>query len=209
MKKFKSFIKNNLRWILLLISVIIVVEIIEALLENDITNFDNEIYTFISSFISPGITTFAKIITTIGSAYVIIPVCIILIIIFRKSIEKILIPLNLVITFVANQLLKRIIARPRPNLYRLVEETGFSFPSGHSMISMAFYGFIIYLIYRKVKNLYIKWTLCITLSILIVLIGITRIYLGVHYASDVIAGFFISIAYLTLFTNVIKNKIKE
>ena len=73
------------------------------------------------------------------------------------------------------------------------------------MVSMAFYGFIIYLIYKYIKNQYIKWFSITILSILIITIGISRIYLGVHYTSDVLAGFLISIAYLILYTNIINK----
>ena len=59
---------------------------------------------------------------------------------------------NLVIITVLNQLLKRILQRPRPTEFRIIEETGYSFPSGHSMVSMAFYGYLIYLIYKYVKK---------------------------------------------------------
>ena len=82
---------------------------------------------------------------------------------------------------------------------------GYSFPSGHSMISAAFYGFLIYLIYKKVKNKKLKITLIIVLSILIVSIGISRIYLGVHYTSDVLGGFLLSISYLILYTNIVNS----
>ena len=87
---------------------------------------------------------------------------------------------------------------------RLIEEQGYSFPSGHSMVSTAFYGLLIYLIYKNVKNKYIKYTLCTILSILILIIGLSRIYLGVHYVSDVIGGVCFSIAYLIIFINVFK-----
>lgn len=67
------------------------------------------------------------------------------------------------------------------------------------MVSMAFYGFLIYLIYKNVKNKYIKVISILLLSTLILLIGASRIYLGVHYASDVIGGFLIAISYLILY----------
>lgn len=115
------------------------------------------------------------------------------------------IPLNLLIITVLNIVLKNIVERPRPIGYRLIDETGYSFPSGHSMISTAFYGLIIYFIWKNVKNKTIRNVSCILLVILIVLIGISRIYLGVHYASDVIGGFSISIAYLIIFTTTFKT----
>lgn len=86
--------------------------------------------------------------------------------------------------------------RPRPDNLRIIEETGFSFPSGHSMASMAFYGYLIYLIFMNVKDRKLRNLLCAGLGILVFLIGLSRIYLGVHYTSDVIAGMCFSMAYL-------------
>ena len=106
---------------------------------------------------------------------------------------------------VLNQLLKRILQRPRPTEFRIIEETGYSFPSGHSMVSMAFYGYLIYLIYKYVKNKYVKWILIALLSILICTIGVSRIYLGVHYTSDVLGGFLVSISYLILFISTVNK----
>lgn len=77
------------------------------------------------------------------------------------------------------------------------------------MVSMAFYGFLIYLIYKNIKNKYIKWFLCTILTMLILLIGISRIYLGVHYASDVFAGFCISMVYIILFIRVVSKKMDK
>jgi len=204
-EKIENFLKKNIRWIVLIIFTIILIEIVENLFQNEIHVFDNVVYYYISKAINPIMTVIAKIITTIGSAYVIIPVWIISIIAFRKKKESKYIFVNLGLIFIVNQLLKMIIARPRPEGLRIVEESGYSFPSGHSMVSMAFYGLFAYLIYKNVKNKYLKWISITALIIMITLIGLSRIYLGVHYASDVIAGFCISICYLMIFTKIIKN----
>lgn len=68
------------------------------------------------------------------------------------------------------------------------------------MVSMAFYGLLIYLIYKNVKNKYLKVILIVLLSLLIVMIGISRIYLCVHYTSDVLAGFLMAISYLIVYS---------
>ena len=73
------------------------------------------------------------------------------------------------------------------------------------MVSMAFYGYLMYLIYKYIKNKYLKYSLIILLGILICLIGISRIYLGVHYTSDVLAGFLISIPYLIVYISIAKK----
>jgi len=205
--RIKNFFVKNRRWLIVIVCLIIFLFILEDVLDKEIEQFDNTIYLWLSKIIKEPITTFVKIITIMGSAYVIIPICIISIVYFWRKKEAKYILINLITIFFTNQLLKRIVERPRPEGFRIVEELGYSFPSGHSMVSMAFYGFFIYLIYKKVKNNYIKWISISLLSLLILLIGISRIYLGVHYASDVLAGFLLSISYLGLFTHIINKNI--
>jgi len=208
MQKIVGILKKNIRWIILLLGLIIFFEILEDVYANEIHNFDSQIYKAVSYFISDEFTNVVKIITNIASVPVIIAVTLISIIWIKDKKINVAIVSNLVIITALNQLLKRIIARPRPIEHRLIDEKGYSFPSGHSMVSMAFYGFFIYLAYRKIKNPYIKIIVCTLLSVIIISIGLSRIYLGVHYPSDVIAGFCISISYLALFTNVTKKYIK-
>ena len=115
-----------------------------------------------------------------------------------------MIPANLFIIVGMNLLLKNIFVRPRPSELRLIEETGYSFPSGHAMASTAVYGLLLYIVFREVKNKKIRNIACILLAILIFTIDMSRIYVGVHYASDVIAGTCLSIAYLILFITIMK-----
>lgn len=208
MGKIKSILRENKRWILALFCVIIFLDLLEDVLNNEIMNFDSTVYNFIISFKSNSLTNIFKFITFFGSSIPLISICIISFLFIKNKKIPMYISINLIVTAIFNLLLKNIIRRNRPVGYRLVEETGFSFPSGHSMASMAFYGLIIYLVFKYVKNKYAKIALCTFLSILIVAIGISRIYLGVHYASDVLAGFMISLSYLTLFTHLIKNDLE-
>jgi undecaprenyl-diphosphatase len=104
---------------------------------------------------------------------------------------------------VLNILLKNIIQRPRPDGFRLVAESGYSFPSGHSMISMAFFGLVIWMVWHYHKDDVMRYVWCAVFGLIIALVGISRIYLGVHYASDVIAGFCVSIIWLVFYTKII------
>lgn len=206
MDKIIQAIKKNYKIIIALICIIIFVAILEEIFDKEKIALDTIIYTIVVQKMRTDILTiFFKSITHLGGAYILIGISILAIILSKNKKILLTIPINLALATSLNVFLKNIVQRPRPEGYRLVDETGYSFPSGHSMISAAFYGLLIYLIWKNVKNKILRNTLCITLSVLIILIGLSRIYLGVHYASDVIGGFVISIAYLTVFTAIIKT----
>lgn len=160
---------------------------------------------------NPTLTTFMKIITKFSNTITMILLTLILTILFLKIVKNkkvaILIPTNLVIITLINQLLKIIFQRERPIGYRLIEMGGYSFPSGHAMVSMAFYGLLIFIIDKVVRNKKLKIFLISLNVVLIILIGISRVYLGVHYLSDVITGYSVSIIYLLLLTKKL-NKYK-
>ena len=94
-------------------------------------------------------------------------------------------------------LLKAFFSRARPLVPLLRPALGYSFPSGHSFMSFAFYGLLIYLAYKYLETVWLKWIIIIALGSLTLLIGFSRIYLRVHYASDVLAGFSIGIIWLS------------
>lgn len=196
----KDLIKKNFKWIILFICLIGFLALAEDVFNQEIIKGDIIGYTLISMFlISDFATPIAKFITNFGGPIFLSTVCIILFIIIKNKKIGLSIIMNIAIVTILNQLLKRILQRPRPTEFRIIEETGYSFPSGHSMVSMAFYGYLIYLIYKYIKNKYVKWISIVLLSILICSIGISRIYLGVHYTSDVLGGFLISVSYLIIY----------
>ena len=206
----KEFIIKNLKWIILFICLIGFLALAEDVFNKEIMNGDIIGYKLVSEFLISDFTIpIAKFITNFGGAIFLIVLTIILLILIKNKKIGLSIFSNLAIITILNQLLKRILQRPRPTEYRIIEETGYSFPSGHSMISMAFYGYLIYLIYKYVKNKYIKWISIVLLSILICSIGISRIYLGVHYTSDVLGGFLISISYLIIYISAINKFLIE
>ena len=199
-EKIKEYIIKNLKWIILFICLIGFFALAEDVFNKEIMNGDIIGYKVISTLlISDFITPIAKFVTNFGGAIFLVVLTITLFILIKNKKIGISILSNLVIITILNQLLKKILQRPRPTEFRIVKETGYSFPSGHSMVSMAFYGYLIYLIYKYVKNKYVKWSSIVLLSILICSIGISRIYLGVHYTSDVLGGFLISISYLIIY----------
>lgn len=204
--KVKEFIIKNLKWIILFICLIGFLALAEDVFNKEILNGDIIGYKIVSEFlISDFATPIAKFVTNFGGAIFLIILAMTLLILIKDKKIGLSILSNLVIITVLNQFLKIILQRPRPTDYRIIEETGYSFPSGHSMISMAFYGYLIYLIYKYVKNKYIKWISIVLLSILICSIGVSRIYLGVHYTSDVLGGFFISISYLIIYISAVNK----
>ena len=202
----KRIIEKNYKWIIAFLCLIIVLMMLEDIFENEQLTLDMVVYRLvILNLRSEPLTKIMKVITNLSSAYVLIAITIGTLLFVKNKKVGLCVASNLVITTLLNQLLKYIIQRPRPDGYRLIAESGYSFPSGHSMVSMAFYGLIIYLIWKMVKNKKIKYISCGILGLLIPMIGFSRIYLGVHYASDVIGGFAISIVYLLLFTNIARS----
>ena len=199
-ERIKDFIIKNLKWIILFICLIGFLALAEDVFNKEIMKGDIIGYKMVSTFlISDFATPIAKFITNFGGAIFLIILTILLLVVLKNKKVGLSICTNLVVVTILNQLLKRLLQRPRPTEFRIIEENGYSFPSGHSMVSMAFYGYLIYLIYRFVKNKYLKWISIVLLSLLICLIGISRIYLGVHYTSDVLGGFLISISYLVIY----------
>ncbi len=152
--------------------------------------FDNFVYNAISPLISDTTTTIMVFVTNLGSTKSIIIICVLLLII-PKTARPYGLPVTLTVicSSILNTLLKMLFARERPDILRLVDAGGFSFPSGHSMNNMALYTIIVLLLLSNFKDTNNKNINTIYFIFIIpITIGISRIYLGVHYPSDVLAG---------------------
>lgn len=199
-------IKNDKMVIVSLI--LLLIFIILVFLHNYFNPIDDFVYSLIKPLISNSMTNIMQFITFFSDPiWCILLSCLMVLLVKNKKISKAFL-LNLILVFLLNYVLKILFSRERPIDINLIVETGFSFPSGHAMISLGIYGFLIYLLLKSNKNNLSKIMGICFLILLIFLIGISRIYLGVHYATDVIAGFIISTSYLLLFIRFIYPKIK-
>lgn len=198
MKKFSIFV--------VVLCLILFSIICYGVLSYDSLVIDTKVYSFIiNNIMNDGLTPILKAITELGGVAFTVLAGVLIFMFCKKN--RWFITIDLVGVTLVNQVIKHIIRRPRPNVLRLVEESGYSFPSGHSMVSMAFYGIIIYLVYKNVSNKYLKWILIILLSLLILSIGFSRIYVGVHYFTDVVGGFLLGLAYLIIYINIYNKKV--
>ena len=206
LEKIKIFLIENYKWIILFICIVSLLVLIEDVMDKDIMTFDEKGYFIVSKYlISDTMNPIAKCITNFANMYWLIGTSIVLLMVLKNKKTGLYIFINLGLSALVNFTLKQIIQRLRPRGHRIIDESGYSLPSGHNMVSIAFYGFLIYLIYKNVKNKYLKISVITLLSLLIISIGASRIYLGVHYTSDVLAGFLVAIAYLIIYIHAISN----
>lgn len=172
------------------------------------SNFDDRVFNSVKPYINPGTTRLMEFITFLGKHTLLIPLNFALIAFFIYRKEKwfaariaALSLSSLLLMFV----LKLYFQRPRPLLPVLGEAKGFSFPSGHALISVVFYGLFIHMIWHEVKTKWLRTLLIALIGFLILLIAFSRIYLRVHYASDVIAGIAAGFIWLVLSLRIIQQ----
>ncbi|MED3551318.1 phosphatase PAP2 family protein [Cytobacillus praedii] len=167
---------------------------------NKVVQFDSTIITFVQGFENSSLTTVMKFFTFIGDTNSVIVLSILVIIflyvVLKHRVELILFIVAIIGSAVLNQLLKYSFQRARPELHRLIEIDSYSFPSGHAMNAFTVYTIITFLLWRHIPSRAGRILLIIISALMIFTIGISRIYLGVHYPSDIIAGYFASACWL-------------
>lgn len=169
--------------------------------------FDDSVYSLVRSLESGFFDKYFLTVTKLGNESVVIILAFIIFLLVRRN-DKLLVLLTCLLSVISNQLIKHIIMRDRPSVYRMIKQGGFSYPSGHSMIAVALYGILIYLVFKYIKNKYLKYGLSTLLVLLILSIGISRIYVGVHFASDVVGGFSLAIAEIVLIVSFLEKKLR-
>ncbi len=141
-------------------------------------------------------TGFFKFFTHLGSFYTLVILAIIGVILIWFVMKNKRLSAFYAICFgkvcIANYLIKIIVRRLRPEHLMIIKETGFSFPSGHSMMTFAFFALAIHFVWKYVRIKPLKITLISIFSVIIIGIGFSRIYLGVHYLTDIMAGWLIT-----------------
>jgi undecaprenyl-diphosphatase len=172
-------------------------------------DFDQHAFNFLAKNISDANTDVMQVFTFLGTHTFLIPANLALIAWFlfikKHRWYSIKVPVVAISSLLLMFFLKMIFHRDRPLTPLLKAAQGYSFPSGHATMSITFYGLIIFLVWQNVKNLFIKWILTILLVLLIIFIGTSRVYLRVHYASDVLAGFCIGLMWLFISLWILKR----
>lgn len=157
------------------------------------TGFDKSVFTFLKSHISERNNDVMLFFTFLGTHTFLVPANLLLIAYYlfikKHKWYSIKIPAIALTSLGLMFGLKQFFGRPRPDVPLIFKAEGLSFPSGHALFSVTFYGLLIYIIFKTIKEKGLKWTLIGLLFLLLLIIGFSRVYLRVHYASDVIAGF--------------------
>ena len=175
------------------------------LVKNKLSRIDNIVYNKIK--LNNKKTIFFKYFTNLASTKYFIIICLLLII-FLKNKLALLISIAMIIDAIIVFIAKHIIKRERPNINRIVEEKGYSYPSGHTFSATCFYGLVMFLI--NISSITLGYQLLITIPLIsiILLIGFSRIYLGVHYFSDCIGGLLLSSSYIILYVYLVYDVLK-
>ncbi|WP_247906091.1 phosphatase PAP2 family protein [Streptococcus anginosus] len=166
---------------------------------NYLKGFDRPIQTILRGDLPDSLTFFFSNVTSLINIPVIITWVVVLVGLFLYKkwwSEAILLAGNLALTGILVALLKNVYQRPRPTLQHLVEEGGFSFPSGHALASTLVVGALVIIVSQRVKNRHLRHLLQVLLMVFILTIMTSRVYLGVHYPTDVLGSLLLGVGIL-------------
>ena len=186
--------------VLFLVSLLSFAYLIRRVIVLQNTGFDEGVFSFLRSYVTETNNKIMLALTFLGTHNFLIPANLTLIAYFlfvrKHKWYSIKVPAIALTSLGLMFGLKHFFGRPRPDVPLLFEANGLSFPSGHALFSVTFYGLLVYIIYKGIKNAVLRWGLITFLVLLMLVIGFSRVYLRVHYATDVIAGFCVGFMWL-------------
>lgn len=200
-----DFIKCSRKYIFVLIILGLTFSLINYSFSDFILLLDESVSNFVQdNLVSSGLTNFFKIITNVGDVYFFSAFILLFFLVVRNRVILFSMISNLINVYVYSVIFKNVYRRERP-LFNLIEKpSDFSFPSGHTMCSVAFYGFVIYLVSKYIKNKVLRCFLYFLLVLIMLIIGFSRIYLNVHFTTDVIGGAILGSVCLLMIINYVK-----
>lgn len=185
-----------------IVCLLLLFKVADMVFEDKSIVFDTRVFAMIAPYITTSNTRLAEIITFFGSPMFLLPANILLVGIFlfikQHRWYSVMIAAVALTSTGVMFLLKEILQRERPLLPVIAKVHGYSFPSGHSFSSLVFFGMLSYIIYKTIPGKTVRLLLIISCFAFAILIGLSRVYLKVHYASDVIAGFCLGFIWLVL-----------
>lgn len=206
--KLKAIRENLYKILFLIFFILLSCVLIKTNIYASILSFDNKVFQFLSYFVDEKTNVFFRIITEFGNIYIPITIIMLLLIFLEDKLYCLLQILSYSVVGFISLIIKFIIARPRPEFALIKLPITYSFPSGHAMTSLVFYLTLCYLLTRKSSKT--TKVVCYTFfSILVLFIGISRIYLGVHYFSDVVGGYIFGTIIFLIIKNIFDKKYKE
>jgi membrane-associated phospholipid phosphatase len=166
-----------------------------------LTGLDTSLRDWVIENRSPDWTAILTVVSTAGSSLLLAPLAVALAIVLGlrgQRTDALLVSVTTLGALVLGPLLKSVIERPRPGRDHLVEVNSWAYPSGHSLASMAVLGVLVVLAVRHVPSRGWRVAAVVAGTLLIVTIGVSRVYLGVHWPTDVLAGWLIGSMWLGL-----------
>lgn len=197
--------KKYLKLALAAILVVAIIMIMVFIKNGNIVGFDDSIYKIVTTKTNNFLDEMFKVFTFFGSTVFIVGVCLIILMFMKNKKKAGIIAGAVIISTIINNIIKFAFQRERPVVRRLVEENTSSFPSGHTMAAVTLYGILIFFVMKSNFKKVTKIILSVILGLLPVCVAVSRIYVGAHFASDVIGAAMVSSALLLIETVIIEK----